>query len=183
MIRMLPATAHLNDPTAFRGEGLFERAPGRNHQHGFALVAAVFIVVVLAMLGIMMVTIGGMERATASASVQGTRAYYAARAGIEWATANVITPPATAATRATTCGAVPVPPVTQSATTTNNFTLTAAGLNNFDVSVTCNYTQHRERGNTYSVYLITATAKSGNFGNADYVSRTNQATVTDAQAP
>ena len=36
------------------------------------------------MLGVMMVTLSGVQRATATAAVQGTRAYYAARAGVEW---------------------------------------------------------------------------------------------------
>jgi MSHA biogenesis protein MshP len=153
------------------------------YERGFALVAAIFIVVILALLGIMMVTIGGMQRATATTAAQGTRAFYAARAGIEWATANVIIPPGTAATRAATCGAPPTPPVTQSATTTSNFTLTAAGLNNFNVSVTCFYTLHQEHGAPYNIYAITSTATSGNFGDADFVSRTLNATATDASAP
>ncbi|MBI3574800.1 MAG: pilus assembly protein MshP [Gammaproteobacteria bacterium] len=140
----------------------------RNHERGFALVAAIFIVVVLAMLGIMMVTIGGMERATASAAVQGTRAFYAARSGIEW-------------------GIFQAMPPTSSCAASTSFTLTASGLNGFNVTVLCALTppgtQHRERSDTYNVYLITSTATSGNFGEADYVSRTLQVTVTDAQPP
>ena len=140
----------------------------RRHERGFALVAAIFIVVVLAMLGIMMVTIGGMERATASAAVQGTRAFYAARSGIEWGIYRAIPP-------------------TSSCAASTSFALTVPGLNGFNVNVQCKLTppgiQHRERGDTYNVYVITSTATSGNFGTADYVSRTLQVTVTDAPAP
>jgi MSHA biogenesis protein MshP len=143
----------------------------RRHERGFALVAAIFIVVVLALLGIMMVTIGGMQRATATTAVRGTQAYYAARSGVEWAIFGALN------NTAATCGATP------STLTTNTFNLAVNGLNGFTVSVACSYTPHRERGNTYNVYLITSTVTSGNFGEIDYVSRVLQSTVTDAPAP
>ena len=140
----------------------------QSHERGFALVAAIFIVVVLAMLGIMMVTIGGMERATASAAVQGARAFYAARSGIEWSIFQAMPP-------------------TSSCAASTSFALAAPGLDGFNVNVQCALTppgfQHRERGDTYNVYVITSTARSGNFGDADYVSRPLQVTVTDAQPP
>jgi MSHA biogenesis protein MshP len=139
------------------------------HERGFALVAAIFIVVVLAMLGIMMVTIGGMQRATASAAVQGARAFYAARSGVEWGTFGALN------NKVATCGNAASTP------TTNTFSLTAAGLSGYTVTVVCSYTTHRERNDTYNVYVINSTATSGNFGDADYVLRTLRVTVTDAQ--
>ena len=148
----------------------FPTAPG-TRQHGFALVAAIFIVVVLAMLGVMMVTIGGMQRATVSAAAQGTRAYYAARSGVEWGIFGALN------NTVATCGNAPSTPAT------NTFNLSVSGLNGFSVSVVCSYTPHRERNDTYNVYAITATATSGAFGDADYVSRTLKTTVTNAQAP
>ncbi len=145
---------------------------GGRRQRGFALVAAVFIVVVLALLGIMMVTIGGMQRATASAAVQGARAYHAARTGIEWGIYQALN------NTVPTCGAAPSTP------TTNTFNLGITGLDGFAVSVVCEYTEHREGAPPNDkVYVITSTATSGTFGNADYVSRTIKATVTDAPAP
>jgi MSHA biogenesis protein MshP len=134
----------------------------RRQERGFALVAAIFIVVVLAILGIMMVTIGGMERATASAAVQGARAYHAARAGIEWG-----------AFMAT--GALP-----SSCVASTTFTLPAPGLSGFSVTVQCTSTPHREGGTTYDIFVISSTATSGAFGDADHVSRTLQTTVTNA---
>lgn len=138
---------------------------GGKRQRGFALVAAVFIIVVLALLGIMMVTIGGMQRATASAAVQGARAYHAARAGIEW-------------------GAFQAMPPTSSCVASSSFALSIPGLNGFNVTVQCASTPHRERSPpNYNVYVISSTATSGNFGDADYVSRRIEVTVTDAPAP
>ena len=140
-----------------------------NRQRGFALVAAIFIVVVLALLGIMMVTIGDMQRATTSASVQGARAYHAARTGVEWGIYEALN------NTVPTCGAAASTP------TTNSFNLSVAGLDGFAVTVVCEYTEHRERAPpNYKVYVITSTATSGNFGTADYVSRRIQTTVTDA---
>lgn len=135
-------------------------------QRGFALVAAIFIVVVLAVLGVMMVTIGGMQRATVSSAVQGSRAYYAARSGIEWGVSQALAGGCAAAVE-------PAP----------GFLLAQPGLDNFRVVVNCASTQHRERNDTYDVFLITATATSGTFGNADHVSRTLNTTVTSAQPP
>lgn len=141
-----------------------------NRERGFALVAAIFIVVVLAMLGAMMVTISGVQRATASAATQGARAFHAARSGVEWGTFGALN------STAATCGATPSTP------TTNTFNLAVAGLDGFTVSVVCSYTEHRERGTTYNIYVITSTATSGAFGDADFVSRTLRATVTNAPA-
>jgi MSHA biogenesis protein MshP len=132
-------------------------------QRGFALVIAIFIVVVLALIGIMMVTIGGVQRATAAAAAQGTRAYYAARSGIEWG--------AFQALQNGNCAA------------STSFAPAAPGLNGFNVTVQCSSTQHKERSDTYYVYVITSTAASGVFGTSDYVSRQIQVTVTSAPVP
>jgi MSHA biogenesis protein MshP len=130
------------------------------NQHGFALVAAIFIVVVLALLGIMIVTIGGMQRATVSAAAQGARAYHAARSGIEWGAYRAV--------------------VDSSCVASTTIPLSTAGLGGFTVIVQCASTPHRERSDDYNVYVITSTATSGNFGDSDYVSRRIQVTVTSA---
>ncbi|MBI3545384.1 MAG: pilus assembly protein MshP [Gammaproteobacteria bacterium] len=142
----------------------------QTQQRGFALVMAIFIAVVLAMLGVMMVTIGGTQRATVTAAAQGTRAYYAARAGIEWGIYRTVSPFGPQEN----CGAL---------APAASFTLTTPGLNGFLVNVQCTETPHRERGSTYRVVVLTSTATVGNFGDADYVSRTLNITATDAPAP
>ncbi len=146
------------------------RMPGYGkHQRGFALVAAIFIIVVLALLGIMTVTISSMQRATASTAAQGTRAYYAARAGIEWGTYQ--------ATQST-----------PSCAPTTTFPLAVSGLSGISVTVLCQQlsssaVQHQEYGQSYYVFALTSTATSGNFGDADFVSRTINAVVTTALPP
>lgn len=54
------------------------------HMRGFALVSAIFILVVLAALGAFIVNISTSQHIGSALDVQGVRAYHAARAGIEW---------------------------------------------------------------------------------------------------
>jgi MSHA biogenesis protein MshP len=51
---------------------------------GVGLVTAIFLLVVLAGLGVAMVTIFTSQQQSSNLDVQGARAYQAARAGIEW---------------------------------------------------------------------------------------------------
>ena len=51
---------------------------------GFAIVSAIFILVVLAALGAFIVNISANQQVGSALDVQGVRAYQAARAGIEW---------------------------------------------------------------------------------------------------
>ena len=51
---------------------------------GFTLVQAIFIIVVLGLLGTFMVTMLGVQSRTTTLSHQGIRAYYAAQSGLEW---------------------------------------------------------------------------------------------------
>ncbi len=54
-------------------------------QQGFAAIAAIFLVVVLAALGGFMLTFSNTQQLTSAQDIQGSRAYWAARAGLEWA--------------------------------------------------------------------------------------------------
>ncbi len=56
----------------------------RRAQTGFAIVSAVFLVVVLSLLGAMMVSMTSTQQVGATRDLLGSRAYFAAKAGIEW---------------------------------------------------------------------------------------------------
>jgi MSHA biogenesis protein MshP len=58
------------------------RLPHRSR--GVGLVTAIFLLVVLAGLGVAMVSIFTSQQASSTLDLQGARAYQAARAGIEW---------------------------------------------------------------------------------------------------
>ena len=54
-------------------------------QTGFALLTAIFILVVLAGLGAAIMTVSSNQQISSAIDVQGARAYLAARSGVEWA--------------------------------------------------------------------------------------------------
>lgn len=63
------------------------KTPGvmqRSQQAGFGLLSAVFLVIVLALLGAAMVAISTTQQQSSALDIEGVRAYEAARAGIEW---------------------------------------------------------------------------------------------------
>ena len=128
-------------------------------QRGFALVAAIFLLVVLASLGVYIVRISGVQQQTVNVALLGARAFEAAVSGMEWG-----------AFQALDSGAC----------TTTTLNLTEGGLAGFDVDVTCSSSAHTESGNVYNLYLIDVEARNGVYGTPDYVSRRMQARVTDA---
>ena len=56
----------------------------RTRQAGVGIVTAIFLLVVLAGLGVAMVSIYTAQQASANVDLLGARAYQAARAGLEW---------------------------------------------------------------------------------------------------
>ncbi|MEO6145610.1 MAG: hypothetical protein ABIT70_00885, partial [Sulfuriferula sp.] len=126
-------------------------------QRGFAIVAAIFLVVVLAALGAFMLTFSTVQHITSAQDVQGTRAYQAARTGIEWGAYQVL--------KNSSC---PAPT-----------SLTAGGTQaGFSIVVQCNsFPSTTEGGNTVNMYQIISTASQGTVGSATYVERQLQATI------
>src|SRR5687767_6401510 len=61
-------------------------------QTGFSLVAAIFLLVVLALMGALIASVTGMQQGSSQLDVSGVRAYQAARAGMEWAAHQVLDP-------------------------------------------------------------------------------------------
>lgn len=136
----------------FLRSGIGRRASGIR-QSGFALVTAIFILVVLAGLGAAMVTISTAQHTTVALDVQSARALQAARAGVEWGAYQVLQ----------VTNACPASPAT----------LTYAGtpLSGFTTTVTCSVTVHSEGANNVSLYVLSSTATYGAVGSADYVAR------------
>jgi MSHA biogenesis protein MshP len=131
-------------------------------QRGVSIITAIFLLVILALLGTMMVTFMTAQQHSSAMDVRGALAYQAARTGIEWAAYNVEqTAPGTLWAG---CAAIPAP-------------LMPAGtlggtLAPFAVTVTCNSQMVTEGAATIYVYTITSTASSGGVaGNADFVQR------------
>ena len=130
---------------------------------GFAIVSAIFLLVVLTALGAFMVTISTAQHTTSTQEVLGTRAAQAARAGIEWGSYQVLTP---------------VAAPTAAACTINPLAL-AGNLAGFTVTVVCNATgPWNENGIAVTTYNITSTASMGAAGTATFVERQFQAIVS-----
>lgn len=141
----------------------------RARQSGFSLVAAIFILVILALLGAFMVTIGQVQRATVTGALQGARTYYAAQAGVELGIYRALNTPL-----GTACALAPA------TVQTGPFALSVPGLDGFQVTVVCSYTTHQERSSTFQVFDISSTATFGTFGSDQYASRTLFVSATNA---
>lgn len=137
------------------------------HQGGFALVTAIFLLVVLAGLGGFIVNIFSSQQQTSALDIQGARAYQAARAGLEWATFQLTDPEnqnyglTSNFTKQYVCPATPT-------------TLTGLGgsLSSFTVTVNCTSSDHSDGGNFVRVYYLTSLASSGGaVSSPDYVER------------
>lgn len=134
----------------------------RTGVRGAALVSAIFLLVVLAALGAYMVTLSGVEHTTVDRALVSARAYFAARAGLEWGIHRTVSPPLGVACPAT-----------------STFTPAGFGFDDVVVTVECNLTQYTP-GTDTNVYVLTSTARNGSTGTQEYVERKLEAAVCRA---
>ena len=128
-------------------------------QRGFALISAVVLVVVFALLGTAIVSLSSTQQLGSARDLFGSRAYFAAKAGIEWGAYQVL--------QAGSCNASSTLPALGGS---------AAG---FTVTVGCTRSgPFDEAGNSVLVYQITSTATSGSAGAPDHAERQLQAVVS-----
>ncbi|HQN47358.1 MAG TPA: hypothetical protein PK034_09915 [Rugosibacter sp.] len=107
---------------------------------GFAIVTAIFILVVLAALGAFIVSISTNQQIGTALDIQGVRAYQAAKSGVEWGLYQVNADP-----NARACPASPA-----------SFAPAAPTLAGFTVTVTCAATLDVNNGPT--VFRVVSTA-------------------------
>lgn len=129
------------------------RAPAS--QRGFSLIAAVFLIVVLAALGTFAARMAVTQQETVNLALLEAQAQAAANSGVEYG--------ANRALRGSQC--LPSQPLT----------LRAAGVTGFAVVVQCNLTTHASGQKSYA---LVSTATRGSYGRADFVSRRASRTVT-----
>ncbi len=118
------------------------------------MIGAIFIMVVLSMIGVYMLSLNAMQHTTTSLSLQSSRALYAAESGVEWVAWYVRTSP-----NKDNC------PAPGTSFVIGNFTL--------DID-SCTETSVTEGANTYKIFdtQITAITTSSSFGDSDFSSRT-----------
>lgn len=136
-----------------------DRFRTNSSRSGFALVTAIFLLVVLAGLGAAIVNVSTMQHTSSALDVEGARAYQAARAGVEWGVYRQL--------------------ISASCVGATSFVPPAPTLSTFTVTVTCTPVTSAEPPIT--VYQITANACNqpavaeprcpGVGGGADYIER------------
>jgi MSHA biogenesis protein MshP len=116
-----------------------------------SLVAAIFLIVVVASLGAFAVRLGMGQHQTVNLALLSSRALSAANAGIEWSAHQALKPGGSCSNA--------------------TLTLTQAALAGFTVNVSCAATAFTEG----TLYEMSSSARYGNYGQPDYVSRTVRA--------
>ncbi len=122
------------------------------HQKGFSILTAIFVLIVLSMLGGYMARLSGVQHFSTSYVVEGARAYQAANAGIEWALGRI-------ADGGSCNGHI------------DKKTLVFDGLDNFQVTLSCDAFTSTEANEDVAVYVITAISESADFDDPFYISR------------
>ena len=144
----------------------------QNIQRGFSLVTAIFLLVVLASLGAVMMTFFTAQQQSSALDVMGARAYQASRAGLEWGAYQIIQSGVAGGAFANAC---------QPGPTLQELPVLEGTLSTFAVTVGCSATAHSEAAATVTIYQVSSVAATRGLaaGNPDYVER--QMTVTIAQ--
>ncbi len=131
-------------------------------QRGFSLVAAIFLLVVLAGLGAYAVRLNTLQQQSVTAALRGAQAFEAARTGAAWGASRSVS--------ANACAG-------------GTLNLTEGAAAGFRVSVQCSASAHLEGTATVNVFVLNVRAEAGTYGGPDYVSRRLQTKVTDAVYP
>ena len=132
-----------------------------NKQRGFSIVMAIFILVVLSLLGGYMVKLSGVQHVTSVNVLQGARAYQAAKAGASWAIARI----SAGGNCADIAAASP---------------LSFTDINGFSVSLGCNPSVTYTEGiDSYVVYKVTALSEYGAYNGANYISRKIEVSIVN----
>ncbi len=164
----------------------FRQAMAHGSQHGFTIVSAIFLLVVLASLGAFIVNISTTQSITSAQDLQGSRAYHAARAGLEWGLYQVLDPLNTTVVLPASPSWPNMPDCPADTTMI---------VEGFSVSVRCvrfpsgaagpggpPVYNEAGAGRSIVVYELTATASSGAVGSMGFVERSVSATVNKCRA-
>lgn len=126
-----------------------------NNQNGFTIVQAIFILVVLALLGTFMVRLSTVQQSTTTQALLQARAYHAGRSGIEWG-------------------------ITQVVNDSVCFSDSTWMVNGYSVSTSCQrFGPYDEGGGDIYIYNLKAIATFSNISSPDFVSRTLEVTIHD----
>jgi MSHA biogenesis protein MshP len=135
---------------------------GAIRRRGFALIPALFLIVVLGALAVVAVRVGIGQQQAVIMSLEEARALAAAQAGIEWGAYQSV--------------GVTFQPGNCAASST--LSLVEASLSGFTVIVTCSVTQFADGAAVGYSYVLKSTASIGTYGQPGYVKRVVSGTYT-----
>lgn len=137
-------------------------------QRGFSLVSAIFLLVVLAGMGTAMVTLLVNQDQSNVLDVLGTRAYQAARTGVEWSATQSSPPTTLAGTLWAGCAAGQVFAAGSLPGTLSPFTVTVTCVSNGPIT---------DGSSTVYVYTVISKATLGAVGSSTYIERQVQVRI------
>lgn len=129
----------------------------RSRSRGAALLTAIFLIVVLLGMGLAMMNLSGVQHDTTSKALLSARAYFGAKAGLDWGIQQAIA--------ASSCAA------------SSSLSLTQQALAGVSVTVTCS--QSPQGSASESVFYITSRATVGSLGSVSYAERRMEATISN----
>jgi MSHA biogenesis protein MshP len=132
----------------------------KSTQRGFAAIAAIFLVVLLAALGAFMVSISNTAQLDSAKDIQGSRAYWAARAGLEWGLGSASAVASPASITSTTCTSA-----------------TPLSIEGFSVQVSCTVATYLEGDPRYLIKITSVASAGGVPGSIGYVERSVSAAL------
>ena len=133
------------------------RRASQRPEQGFALVPAIFVLVVLALLAVAATRISTRQSHTVVMALAEARALAAARTGVEWGAWRAL----------------------NGSCSSGTLNLAEAALAGFTVSVTCSSGTYVEGSSTFNSYTVQATATIGTYGTPGYVRRIVSSTFTN----
>jgi MSHA biogenesis protein MshP len=157
------------------------RLANQTREAGFTIVQAIFVLVVLGMLGAYMVTMSTVQQATSTQALMQARAYQAARSGLEWGIATVNN-----AAEAASDNGSDSEEIIQAANDACSSFNTGENIDDMvglagETLVTCSLLGNpKEADSTYCIYNIKSKAAYPNIGaieNPDFVSRRLEVTM------
>jgi MSHA biogenesis protein MshP len=136
-------------------------------QSGFALIPALFLIVVLGALAVVAIRVGTGQQQAVTMSLQQARALSAAQTGIEWGAYEAL-------------GGGCVPGSTCKCVASTTLTLTETALKGFSVIVTCAAVTFSLVPGAPISYVLNSAATLGLYGQPGYVRRVVSGTYTNA---
>lgn len=138
-------------------------SPRTQKQAGFAIVTAVFLIVLLAVVGGFIFAISYREGVVPERTLLSSRAHIANRSALEWALHQAIGP---------LQGSDAPSPAPGNCAPSTTFTLSGYGLDDIAVAVTCSVKDNYGTPSQWVyTYYLTATVAVGTSGTSEYVER------------